>query len=574
MAIPDSQGDRPWFKFYEPGVPRTLEFPSQPIYAFLDHSVRRFPDVLALIQAGPNFDRRITYAQFDDLSDRFAESLVRQGLQPGDRVAVMLPNNPQFVIAAYGIWKAGGVLVQTNPLYKGRDLVFNLKDSGARFAVALSRLYREVHAARPHTDLQAVVVTNLHDFFPTRFRLLYGLLKAKKEGDVMPDGPGIIPYAEMLRAPRLEQRPTVSPDDPAVLQYTGGTTGIPKAAMLTHRNLVSNCLQCRAWLPDLVEGQERLLSVAPFFHVYGMTVCMNLSVVVAATNIMLLMRLFDAKTVAEAVPKYQPTIFPGAPAMYLAINQLRDVEKYDLKSIRACVSGSAALPVEVQRRFEELTGGRLVEGYGMSEASPLTHGNPIHGMRKAGSIGVPVPSTDAKIVDLETGTRDLPSGEVGELVVRGPQVMKGYWNSPEETGRTVRNGWLYTGDIARADEDGFFYIEDRKKDMVNIGGFKVFPREIEEVLYQHPKVKDVAVAGVHHRIRGEILVAHVVPKDGGDARALKRELRAYAAQQLSAYKVPRRFEIVSEIPKTFIGKALRWQIREEEQKKEETVDEE
>jgi long-chain acyl-CoA synthetase len=574
MATPEPEGDRPWFKFYEPGVPRTLEFPSHPIYGFLDQSARKYPDALALIQAGPNFDRRITYAQLDDLTDRFAQSLIRQGLRPGERVAVMLPNNPQFVIAAYGIWKAGGVLVQTNPLYKGRDLVFNLKDSGAKFAVAISRLYKELHAVRPHTDLQAVIVTNLHDFFPTKFRLLYGLLKAKKEGDVMPDGPGIIPFMEMLRAPRLEQRPAVNADDPAVLQYTGGTTGIPKAATLTHRNLVSNCLQCRTWLTDLVEGQERMLSVVPFFHVYGMTVCMNLSIVVAAANIMLLMRLFDVRTVAAAVPKYQPTIFPGAPAMYLAINQLRDVEQYNLKSIRACVSGSAALPAEVQRRFEELTGGRLVEGYGMSEASPLTHGNPIHGTRKNGAIGVPVPSTDAKIVDLDTGTRDLPVGEVGELVVRGPQVMKGYWNNPGETDRAIRNGWLYTGDIARVDEDGFFYIEDRKKDMVNIGGFKVFPREIEEVLYHHPKVREVAVAGVHHRIRGEILVAHVVPKDGGDVRALKRELRDYAAQQLSAYKVPRRFEIVSEIPKTFLGKALRWQIREKEEEKEDVPGEE
>ncbi len=574
MAIPEPDGDRPWFKFYEPGVPRTLEFPTHPIYGFLDQSARKFPDAPALIQVGPNFDRRVTYAQLDDLSDRFAASLVREGLRPGDRVAVMLPNNPQFVIAAYGIWKAGGVLVQTNPLYKGRDLVFNLKDSGSKFVVAISRLYKELHLARPHTDVQSVIVTNLHDFFPMKFRLLYGLLRAKKEGDVMPGGPGIIPYMNMLGGPRLEQRPAVHLDDPAVLQYTGGTTGIPKAAVLTHRNLVCNCLQARTWLTDLKEGQERMLSVAPFFHVYGMTVCMNLSVVVAAANVMLLMRLFDAKTVAEAVPKYQPTIFPGAPAMYMAINQLRDVEKYNLKSIRACVSGSAALPVEVQRRFEELTGGRLVEGYGMSEASPLTHANPIYGTRKSGSIGVPVPSTDAKIVDLESGTRDLPVGEVGELVVRGPQVMKGYWNNPGETDRTIRNGWLYTGDIARMDEEGFFYIEDRKKDMVNIGGFKVFPREIEEVLYEHPKVKEVAVAGVHHRVRGEMLVAHVVPKDGGDARALKRELRDFAAQRLSAYKVPRRFEIVSEIPKTFIGKALRWQIREKEQQKEELPDDE
>ena len=573
MASPEVQGDRPWHKFYEPGVPRTLEFPTHPIYGFLDQSAKKYRSNDALIQVGPKFDRRISYAQLDDLSDRFAHSLIRHGLQRGDRVAIMLPNAPQFVVAAYGIWKAGGTLVQVNPLYKGRDLAFNLKDSGARYAVALSRLYRELHEVRSHTDLQAVVVTNLHDFFPGKWRLLYGLLRARKEGDVMPHGPGIVPYLSMLRGPRLDQRPAVNQDDPAVLQYTGGTTGIPKAATLTHRNLVCNCIQARTWLTDLKEGQERILSVVPFFHVFGLTVCMNLAVAIGAANIMLLMKLFEVKTVVDAVPKYRPTVFPGVPAMYLAINQLRNIEKYDLKSIRACVSGSAPLPVEVQRRFEELTGGRITEGFGMSEASPLTHANPIYGTRKSASVGIPVPSTDAKIVDAETGTKDLGLNEVGEMVVRGPQVMKGYWNNPVETNQTIRNGWLYTGDIARMDEDGYFFIEDRKKDMVIIGGFKVFPREIEEVLYEHPKVKEAAVAGIKHRVRGEMLVAHVVPKDGGDGRALKRELHEFCAERLSAYKVPRRFEIVTEIPKTIIGKALRRDIRDREQQRDDVPDE-
>jgi len=572
MAVPETLVERPWHKFYEPGVPRTLEFPTHPIHGFLDHSARTYPQNDALIQVGPKFDRRITYAQLDDLSDRFAASLVRRGLQRGDRVAIMLPNCPQFVVAAYGIWKAGGVLVQVNPLYRGRDLAFNLKDSGAKFAVALSRLYKELHEVRAHTDLQAVIVTNLQDFFPTKWRLLYGLLRARKEGDVMPHGPGIIPYVTMLRGPRLDQRPTVDQGDAAVLQYTGGTTGIPKAATLTHRNLICNCIQARTWLTDLKEGEERILSVVPFFHVFGLTVCMNLSVAIGAANIMLLMKLFEVKTVVEAVPKYRPTVFPGVPAMYLAINQLRDIEKYDLKSIRACVSGSAPLPVEVQRRFEELTGGRIIEGFGMSEASPLTHANPIYGTRKSASIGIPVSSTDARIVDAETGTRDLPAGEVGELIVRGPQVMKGYWNNPGETDQTLRGGWLFTGDIARMDQDGYFFIEDRKKDMVIIGGFKVFPREIEEILYEHPKVKEAAVAGIKHRVRGEMLVAHVVPRDGGDQKALKRELHEFCSQRLSAYKIPRRFEIVSEIPKTIIGKALRRDIREREQQRDDAAD--
>ncbi len=572
MAVPETLVERPWHRFYEPGVPRTLEFPTHPVHGFLEQSARAYPQNDALVQVGPKFDRRITYTQLDDLSDRFAGSLVRRGLRPGDRVAIMLPNCPQFVVAAYGIWKAGGVLVQVNPLYRGRDLAFNLKDSGAKFAVALSRLYKELHEVRPHTDLQAAIITNLQDFFPGKWRLLYSLLRARKEGDVMPRGTGITPYLSMLRGPRLDRRVAVDQGDPAVLQYTGGTTGIPKAATLTHRNLVANCIQARTWLTDLKEGQERILSVVPFFHVFGLTVCMNLSVAIGAVNIMLLMKLFEVKTVVEAVPKYRPTVFPGVPAMYLAINQLRDIEKYDLKSIRACVSGSAPLPVEVQRRFEELTGGRIIEGFGMSEASPLTHANPIYGTRKSASIGIPVSSTDARIVDSETGTRDLPAGEVGELIVRGPQVMKEYWNNPGETAQTIRDGWLYTGDIARMDQDGYFFIEDRKKDMVIIGGFKVFPREIEEILYEHPKVKEAAVAGIKHRVRGEMLVAHVVPRDGGDQKALKRELQEFCSQRLSAYKIPRRFEIVTEIPKTIIGKALRRDIRDREQQRDDAVD--
>ncbi len=575
MTIPDQQGDRPWFKFYEPGVPRTIEFPAHPIFTFLDQSARRYPRTTALIQVGPKFDRRITYAQLDDLSDRFANSLVRHGMRPGDRVAIMLPNNPQYVVAAFGIWKAGGVVVQINPLYKGRDLAFILKDSGARVAVGISRLYRELQEVRSHTDVQTALITNVHDFFPRKWRLLYGLMKAKKEGDVMPEGPGVTPFLSMLHGPRLELRPVVSPDDPAVLQYTGGTTGIPKAATLTHRSIVSNCLQAKAWLTDLKEGEERILSVVPFFHVYGMSICLILSTAIAAANIMLLMKLFEVKTVVEAVPKYRPTIFPGVPAMYNAINQLRDVEKYDLKSIRACVSGAAPLPAEVQRRFEELTGGRLVEGFGMSEASPLTHGNPVYGVRKEGSIGVPISSTDARIVDAETGTRVLGTNQVGELVVRGPQVMKGYWGNPTETSQTIRDGWLFTGDMARMDEDGYFYVEDRKKDMVNIGGLKVFPREVEEILYEHPMVRDVAVAGIKHRLRGELLVAHVVPKEPvEDARTFKRDLRDFCLQKLAAYKVPRRFEIVAEIPKTLLGKALRRDIRERELLREDVSEEE
>jgi len=568
---------RPWHRFYEPGVSTTPDVPAFPVHGFLRQSAQRHPAVTAmiLVSTHPAFDRRFTYAHLDALSDRFAANLLRRGLQKGDRVAISLNNIPQYVIAAYGIWKAGGVVVQVNPLYRGNDLGFILKDSAPRFAVVLARFYNQFAEVLPHTAIEAVIVTRIHDFFPPLFRFLYGLTRAKKEGDVLPPEPKVIGYLEMVRGPRLSRAVEVAQDDLAVLQYTGGTTGLAKGAMLSHRNLVSNITQMRVWLTDLKEGEERILSVAPFFHVYGLTVCMNLSVAVAATNIMVLMPGFVARTTAEAAAKYRPTIFPGAPPIYLAINQLKDVEKYDLRSIRACVSGSSSLPVEVQKRFEELTGARLVEGYGLSEASPVTHANPIYGARKVGSIGVPVPLTDARIVDSERGERELGPNEVGEMIIRGPQVMQGYWNNPRETAGVLRNDWLFTGDIARMDEDGFFFIEDRKKDMVNIGGLKVFPREVEEVLYQHPKVREAAVVGVSSRVRGEMLVAHVVPQDGGDPRALKRELRDFCAARLAPYKVPRRFEIVQEIPKTVgIPKALRRVIREQEQARGEAEPEE
>jgi len=568
---------RPWHRFYESGVPASPDFPQFPIYGFLQRTVQRFPRNVALIlvSAHPRFDRHLTYARLDDLSDRFAASLIRRGLRKGDRVAISLPNLPQYVIAAYGIWKAGGVVVQVNPLYRGNDLAFILKDSGARFAVVFARFFPQVQEVLPHTALEWVVVARVHDFFPPLFRLLYGLTKAKKEGDIFPQEEKVLPFTSLLRGPRLRHLVDVAQDDLAMLQYTGGTTGLSKGAMLSHRNLVCNLTQARVWVTDLKEGQERILSVVPFFHVYGVTLCMNLAVAVAATNIMILMPGFVARTTAEVAHRYRPTIFPGAPPIYLAINQLKDVQRYNLRSIRNCVSGSSSLPVEVQKRFEELTGARLVEGYGLSEASPLTHANPLAGVRKVGSIGVPVPCTDARIVDPETGERELKTGEAGELVIRGPQVMMGYWNNPRETAQTLRGGWLYTGDIARMDEDGFFFIEDRKKDIVNIGGLKVFPREVEEVLYQHPRVREVAVVGVSSRVRGEMLVAHVVPKDGDDARTLRRELRELCAACLAPYKVPRRIEIVPEIPKTVgIPKALRRVIREREQARGEEAGEE
>jgi long-chain acyl-CoA synthetase len=552
--------ERIWLKNYEAGVPATLSYPQVPVYHFLEENARRFPRHAAVLLAGPKFSSTITYREMDGLSNRFANALIGLGLRPGDRVAIQLPNFPQFAFAFYGVLKAGGAVLPVNPLYKARDLSLVLRDSGAKVILTLSRFMPTLSAVMPATSLKSIIVTEPYDYFPFPWKQLARFrMRKERRSD------GGIRLLALLRtgSPRAPGVP-VRPDDLAVLQYTGGTTGVPKGAMLTHRNLVANFTQMRSWLTDLQEGRERFLSVAPFFHVYGLTVSLNTAISVAATVICVVMGLFDTKLVAEQIARHRPTIFPGVPAMYAAINHLKDVQRYNLKSIRVCVSGSDALPVEVQTQFERLTGATVVEGYGLSEASPGTHVNPVYGRRKVGSIGLPLPDTAARIVDLETGEHELPIGEPGELVIQGPQVMQGYWNAPEETAAAVRGGWLRTGDIARMDEDGYFFIVDRKKDVVVVGGLKVYPREIEEILLEHPAVREAAATGVTHRVRGELLVAQVVLKDGAaaDPQQARRELMAFLRQRLPSYKVPRRIEVVEALPKTASMKVLRREIRD------------
>ncbi|HEX4835073.1 MAG TPA: long-chain fatty acid--CoA ligase [bacterium] len=554
--------ERIWLKHYDAGVPATLSYPKAPLYHFLEENAKLFANHPAILLAGPKFSATFSYRQVDRLANRFANALIWLGIRPGDRVAIHLPNFPQFVFCFFGALKAGATVVPVNPLYKGRDLATILKNSGATAVVTLSLLRKNLDEVVGETRLESIIVTEPYDYFPPLWRALAWL---RMRGQPRPAGGLRLPA--LLKTARAEAPGVaVGPDDIAVLQYTGGTTGTPKGAMLTHRNMVANCLQMRSCLADLQEGQERFLSVAPFFHVYGLTVGLNVAFAVAGTVILVVMGLFETRRVAEVIVRHRPTIFPGVPAMYLALNQLKDIARYNLSSIKVCVSGAASLPGEVQAQFERLTGARVVEGYGLSEASPGTHVNPIHGLRKIGSIGLPIPDTDARIVDLETGDRELGLNEAGELVIRGPQVMKGYYNAPEETASTLRDGWLHTGDIARVDEDGFFFIVDRKKDLVIVGGLKVYPREIEEILHEHPKVKEAAVAGVTHRVRGELLVAYVVLKDGlaDDPRQVRRELLDFLLQRVAPYKVPRRIEITAALPKTAVGKVLRREIRETE----------
>ncbi len=553
---------RPWVKFYEPGVKEHLTYPDLTLDKILSETVRRFPDHTALLFYGT----KITYADLDLLVNRFANALAGLGVKKGDRVALMLPNIPQMVIAYYGALRLGAIAVATNPLYKEHELEVQLKDSGAETLVAVDLFYPVISPVLPKTKVKHLILCGIKDYLPFPLNLLYPIkARIEKQWVTVKRVPPIRDFLSLLNeAPATPVSATVSPDDTAILQYTGGTTGTPKGAVLSHRNLVVNAVHNREWLTNRKEGEERMLAVIPFFHVYGMTTAMNLGVLIGAE--LILIPKFHTKEVLHFINKYRPTIFPGIQAMYLAIGHYPKIHKYDLTSIKAAISGAGPLMREVQERFEELTKARIVEGYGLSEASPVTHCNPVFGKRKLGSIGLPFPDMDAKIMDIETGEKEMPVGATGELVVKGPQVMKGYWNKPKETAHALRGGWLHTGDIARMDEEGYFFIVDRIKDMIKTVGENVYPREVEEVLYAHPKVKDAVVVGIpHDEFLGEKIKAYIVLKEGQTATA--EEIIEFCREKLSKFKVPKDVEFRDQLPKTLVGKVLRRILRDEERAK-------
>ncbi len=553
--------DCPWLNCYEQGVLAHLEYPSIPLFQFLTDSAKTRSEKNAMLFYG----KGISYRELEEASNCFAHALIKLGVKKGDRVAIMLPNVPQCVVAYYGALKSGAVVVMTNPLYTERELLIQLADSGAEIVVTLDLFFPKIDAIKKETALKSVVLTSVQEALPWFLGLLYPI-KAKKEGQWIHivKAPPVYDMGEMIRdAPPIPPNVTVVPDDLALLQYTGGTTGSPKGVMLTHRNLVTNTLQCRNWMPDLKAGEEVFLSVIPFFHVYGMSTCMNLAIYLGST--LVLLPKFVTKDVLCAIKKNRPTIFMGVQAMYVAINNFPGVNADDLSSIHTCISGAGPLHLEVQRRFEALTGGKLVEGYGLSETSPVTHVNPIRGRRKEGSIGLPISDTLARVVDLETGTKPLPVGESGELIIQGPQVMQGYWNKPKESSDVLRDRWLYTGDIARMDEDGYFFIVDRKKDMIKSRGENVYPREVEEVLYRHPKVAEAVVVGLPDPFLGEMIKAYIVLKEG--VSATPEEVTQFCRGELAKFKVPQQIEFREGLPKTVIGKVLRRVLIEEEMKK-------
>ncbi|GAB6158522.1 long-chain-fatty-acid--CoA ligase [Desulfotomaculum varum] len=546
-----------WHKYYPQNIPTQVAIPDMSLYDLLAQAARKYPDNPAVFF----FDQQLTYSRLLERVDRFATALHRLGIKKGDRVALMMPNCPQIVISYYAVARLGAVGVMVNPMFTERELTYLLTDSGASAVICLDQLQPKIMNVLPATQVKWVILTGFQDYLS-----LPPDLPAADRSISPQEDSGVILRFEQL----LQQYPPAPPEtvsaahrDVALLQYTGGTTGVIKGAMLTHRNLISNVVQTRAWLNICEEGKERFFCVLPFFHVFAMTTCMNLSVNLAAA--MILIPRLEALNLLKQIEQYRPTVFQGVPSLYVAVISHPEVKKYDLSSIRCCVSGGAPLPAEVQQQFEALTGAKLVEGYGLTEASPVTHCNPVAGHRVSGSIGLPMPGTEIKIVDLATGSRELPPGEVGELCIKGPQVMQGYWNMPEETAKVLRDGWLYTGDIARMDEQGFTYLVDRKKDMVISMGYNVYPREVEEILYEHPAVREAAVIGVKDRTRGEILKAFVVLKEGATAR--REDIIKFCRRYLTPYKVPKQVEFRNELPKSSVGKILRRVLAEEEQAK-------
>jgi len=554
--------EKVWLTHYPPTIPHTIDYPQKTLHQFLKETSTQFPDKVAIHFLG----RELTFKEVYDQSLKLANYLINIGLEKGDRVAIMLPNCPQAVISYYGVLMAGGIVVQTNPLYTERELEYQLNDSGAEILITLDLLYPKAAKMKAITPVKHLIVTGIKDYLPFLKRLLYPLVQKKQQQVIVKieekdDEKLFSSIIDANEAREIEI--SVDPiEDVALLQYTGGTTGFPKAAMLTHHNLISNTLMASYWMYRCERGKESILGVLPFFHVYGMTAVMNLSIMEGYK--MILLPRFDPETTLKTIQKQRPTLFPGAPTIYIALLNHPKLKNYDLSSIKACISGSAPLPVEVQEQFEKVTGGKLIEGYGLTEASPVTHANFLwDGERIKGSIGVPWPDTEARIISLETG-EDAKVKEIGELIVRGPQIMKGYWNKPDETEAVLRDGWLYTGDLGYIDEHGYFYIVDRKKDMIIASGYNIYPREVEEVLYEHPKIQEAVVIGVPDAYRGETVKAFIVLKEG--AECSEEELRAFMKGKLAPYKVPKIYEFRKELPKTAVGKILRRALAEEEKK--------
>ena len=561
MTSESAGRDKPWLANYEKGVPEFVEYEDVCLPAFLERSAERFPDRSAL-----NFQGyRIQFRQLKEMVDRFASALSTFGVNRGDRVALLLPNTIPCVAAYYAVLKIGAIAVMNNPLYSDRELDHQFNDSGAKLLITLDLLGNRMIDLRPKTRIKQIVITSIGDYLPFPKNWLFPLVAKKKKlaADVKP-ADEVFKWKAVL-ADHQPNPPAVTLgfEDVAMYQYTGGTTGVSKGVMLTHANLSKNVQQCRAWFPSFKEGEEVMLGALPFFHVFGLTTAMNFAIYMAWEDI--LVPKPQPEQLLETIGKFKPTFAPLVPTMYIGMLNHANIDRTPMTSIKGCFSGSAPLPVEVIRDFEKRTGAVIVEGYGLTETSPVTHINPFAGgKRKAGSIGLPISDTECRIVELNDGRTDLPTGETGELMVKGPQVMQGYWNKPDATAESLVDGWLHTGDIAQMDAEGYFYIVDRKKDMIISGGYNVYPRDIEEVFFEHPKVQEATAIGIPHPKRGEAVKVFIVLKEG--ATATQEEMIAFCHEKLAKYKWPTEVEFRTELPKSNVGKVLKKELRQKERK--------
>jgi len=552
---------RPWLNAYDPEVPPTLDYEKVPLYRFLDRAAHKWPNRKAIIFKNWS----ISYAKLKTQSEIFAANLKAQGVRKGDRVAMMLPNLPQTIIAFWGVLRCGAIGVMTNPLYMETEIVHQFNDAGVRHCITLDLLWPKLSKLRDQIPVEKFFITTVGEGLKFPLNFLYKL-QAKKNGTspkVDFDKKSVLPFKTLMKGRSKFTEEKVDPEDTVLLQYTGGTTGVAKGCVLTHSNLSANMQQCHSMMHTLGQHRETFLGILPYFHIYGLTTCLTWPTSLGAT--LAPFPRYVPQDVLKGIKKLKPTVFPGAPSLYISLLQQKNIDQYDLSSINVCASGSAPMPVEYMEQFKERTGTAISEGYGLTEASPVTHFNPLQGVRKNGSIGLPFPDTDAKIVDMEVGGEALPPGKRGELVVRGPQVMKGYYGRPDATADVLRNGWLYTGDIAYMDEEGYFFIVDRKKDLIISGGYNIYPREIDEVLHAHPQIKEAVSVGIPHEARGEMVKAYVVLEEG--EKLSRTDVIGYCRDKLANYKVPRRVEFRKDLPKTMVGKVLRRALREEEEAK-------
>ncbi|MFX1493565.1 MAG: long-chain fatty acid--CoA ligase [Promethearchaeota archaeon] len=546
-----------WLKNYDKGVPPHIDYPEINIYKLLDNSAKDFGGRTAIWF----MNNKISYKKLKEITERLATALVNLGVKKGDVIAIMIPNFPQFIMSYYGILKAGGIVTACSVLHTEHELAYQLNDSGAEIIIAWDNQIEKINKIKERTRLRHVIITNIMD---------YGPMASKNPPKIA----GTLQFVNLIEntKPNPPKYETNAKEDIACLQYTGGTTGVPKGAMLTHYNIVSNCIAIYIWnASELRRGKDTGLTNLPLFHIYGQTVCMNF-LISCGTTIALNPDPRDQKSLFEIIRATQPAMFPGVPTMYLRLLERDDLEDYakDLKSIRICNTGAAPMPPEVLKEFEERTGGKILEGYGMTETSPVTHINPVNGVRKVGSVGMPIPDTEVKIVEIDDYTNIVPLGEQGEIMIKGPQVMKGYWNKPEETDNQLKDGWLLTGDIGIMDEEGYFYIVDRKKDMINVSGFKVYPREIEDVLFEYESIENAAVIGIPDPdIPGsEKVKAYIVLKDGyKESEEIKSEIKEFCRQTVAPYKVPKIIEFKKELPETLVGKVLRKELKDIEAKR-------